>query len=102
MHAEAPALLCIQGDKCSIRRPFRLGSQGPIPCKASTFVRGAAVSEQPVEVSFFGLKICVRNEKLAAVLNSSVTDDVGVVIDRAWGDPADEHLAFRQGAARVG
>jgi hypothetical protein len=47
------------------------------------------MSDQPVEVNFFGLKISVRNPKLAAVLNSSITDDVGVVIDRAWGDPAD-------------
>ena len=35
------------------------------------------------EIDFFGAHIKVRNAKLAALLNSAVTDDVGVVGKRA-------------------
>ena len=41
------------------------------------------MSEQDDEVNFFGITIKVRNSKLAAVLNSDVTDDVVVVARRA-------------------
>ena len=41
------------------------------------------MSGQDDEVNFFGITIKVRNSKLAAVLNSDVTDDVVVVARRA-------------------
>ena len=41
------------------------------------------MSEQDDEVNFFGITIKVRNSKLAAVLNSDVTEDVVVVARRA-------------------
>lgn len=40
------------------------------------------MGEQQGEVNFFGIKIHVKNPKLAAVLNSSVTDDVATVAER--------------------
>ena len=40
------------------------------------------MGEQQGEVNFFGIKINVKNPKLAAVLNSSVTDDVATVAER--------------------
>ena len=42
------------------------------------------MNEQSDEVNFFGVTIKVRSSKLAAVLNSNVTDDVVVVARRAW------------------
>ena len=36
------------------------------------------------EIDFFGAHIKVRSAKLAALLNSAVTDDVGVVGQRAF------------------
>ena len=48
------------------------------------------------EIDFFGAHIKVRSAKLAALLNSAVTDDVGVVGKRAIGlvgaDPRDRNL----------
>jgi len=41
------------------------------------------VSKQDEEVNFFGVTIKVKNSKLAAVLNSNLTDDVVVVAQRA-------------------
>ena len=35
------------------------------------------------EVEFFGIRIKVKNTHLATLLNSAVTDDVAVIVDRA-------------------
>ncbi len=55
------------------------------------------------EVEFFGVKLKVNNSRLAALLNSDVTDEVTVVVQRARGvlaaDEADAAADARGGAA---
>lgn len=43
------------------------------------------MAEDSSEVEFFGIRIKVKDPRLAALLNSDVTDDVRVVVERARG-----------------
>lgn len=53
----------------------------------------------PDDVEFFGVKLKVQNPKLAALLNSSVHDDVQVIGRRAVDAfSSDDPAAARQGA----
>ena len=47
-------------------------------------------SDAGSEVEFFGIKIRVKDARLAALLNSDVTDDVVVVVKRTVGSVDDE------------
>jgi hypothetical protein len=56
------------------------------------------------ELEFFGVKLKVNNPRLAALLNSDITDDVQVVGRRAreaFAGPADDSRAEREVAERV-
>lgn len=48
------------------------------------------MAEDSSEVEFFGIRIKVKDPRLAALLNSDVTDDVRVVVERARGAPDGE------------
>jgi hypothetical protein len=55
------------------------------------------MAEDASDVEFFGIRIKVKDPRLAALLNSDVTDDVRVVVERARGaneDEADQLAAF--------
>jgi hypothetical protein len=55
------------------------------------------MAEDSSDVEFFGIRIKVKDPRLAALLNSDVTDNVVVVAKRARGvvdDEADQLAAF--------
>jgi hypothetical protein len=65
----------------------------------------AARSNGAGDVEFFGVKLKVNSPRLAALLNSDVTDEVSVVVRRARGtiapDDADGAASARSGSDDV-